>query len=78
MDLELLAASYICSTKIGSRMSSSMYIEKKALPLHSPPSLLPISYYEQILQILFLLCMYSIAIATLSHKPSQAGCISCR
>jgi len=22
--------------------------------------------------------MYSIAIATLSHKPSWAGCISCR
>jgi len=48
------------------------------IPLHSPPSLFLISYYEQIFQILFLLCMYSIAIARLSHKPSWAGCISCR
>ena len=51
---------------------------KTALPLHSPPSLFPISYYEHIFQILFLLSMYSIALARLSHKPSWAGCISCR
>ena len=37
----------------------------------------PISHLL-LFQILFLLCMYSIAIARLSHKPSWAGCISCR
>ena len=37
-----------------------------------------LSYYEQIFKIRFILCMYSVAIARLSHKPSWAGCISCR
>ena len=50
--------------------------KQTAIPLHSPPSLFPISYYAQIIQILFLLCVYSIA--RLSHKPSWTGCISFR